>query len=93
MIYFLHDASNSQIKIGTSKNRETLDRRIKQLRTANPSIEILGTQSGDRFEESRIHRNFQNIRRSGEWFHLEPGNPLALYLDRTFGQTKTADRL
>ena len=83
MIYFLYDLANSRIKIGTTKSEASLARRLTALRTGNPAIELVYTQPGDRFEESRIHRNYGALRVVGsEWFVYHPRNPIGLYLAR-----------
>lgn len=71
MIYFIQNQATTDIKIGFTKDAETLSKRLKTFATGNPSgLSILHLQPGDRITEARIHRNYQNLRKdpAHEWF-------------------------
>lgn len=64
-VYFMQDGHHGRIKIGFSND---LEERLKDLRTANPDIRLLGSIPGDRTKETLVHRMFSKHRIEGEWF-------------------------
>lgn len=69
VIYFLDSPSHNLIKIGVASN---LDQRLAQLRGGSPvDLTLLGTI--DCFNhgalELELHRQFDQLRMRGEWFH------------------------
>lgn len=52
-------------KIGRSKN---VDRRLKDIKCGNPTVEIIKTYKGD--YENMLHRIFESKKVCGEWFAL-----------------------
>lgn len=53
-------------KIGQSKNPQ---KRLKTLRTANPSIGMICYGTG--ISENALHKKYAHLRVSGEWFDLK----------------------
>lgn len=68
MIYVLR--SSNGLKIGYSKNPAT---RLPNLRTGDPTLELLLTFPGDRKTEKAIQRALSSDRRDGEFFNDSPG--------------------
>ncbi len=68
-VYFIRDRGTGLVKIGVSHNP---DSRMKQLRTSG-DVELLGSFPGDVPEEAKLHRQFAEHRRHGEWFEASPG--------------------
>lgn len=62
--YILKDKSGFY-KIGRSKN---VDRRLKDIKCGNPTVEIIKTYKGD--YENMLHRIFESKKVCGEWFAL-----------------------
>ena len=70
MLYLIENTTNSQIKIGISKNPK---RRLKNLQTGNGDRLKLIAQfdvPNDRHFEKRLHRAFWQFRKHGEWFEF-----------------------
>lgn len=63
--YFIRDKYTGYIKIGKSIN---VDKRIKNFRTINPTIELVGVIDSD--VELELHREYEHKRQTGEWFNL-----------------------
>jgi hypothetical protein len=63
MIYFIEHAG--WIKVGYASD---VERRLKELRTANPSFARLGIMNGERGHEKTIHDSLVEFRGEGEWF-------------------------
>lgn len=67
MIYFI--GNDDTVKIGYSKNINTLKNRLTSIQTGNHTrIEILLLLDGDFDYEKTLHNRFKNYRTSGEWF-------------------------
>ena len=73
-IYFILNRDSNAIKIGHAKN---LEKRIKTLQTSSPakltlikSIQV-GSSSEAKELERSLHRKFNEIRITGEWFKAE----------------------
>jgi len=62
--YFILDGN--RIKIGVSLDPDV---RLKELKTGNPSIELIGSCPGGIELEKALHKEFVANRISGEWFH------------------------
>jgi uncharacterized protein (DUF3820 family) len=60
-------------KIGESSNPE---QRIKNMRTANPSIELITWGYGD--TEANLHQTYKHRKIGGEWFDLKKQNVKAI---------------
>src|SRR4030042_1877657 len=67
MIYFAQCSGGGPIKIGfTSREPEN---RVQDLQNANPyELVLLGTISGGKEEEAKLHGRFSDDRLRGEWF-------------------------
>ena len=64
-IYLIRDTIRGFYKIGSAKN---VDTRFKQLKTANPGIEIVCSYFSKVSDEKELHEILENVRVSGEWF-------------------------
>lgn len=64
--YIIEDKVHCSVKIGRTKNNP--EQRLLQLKTANPSIEILHVCSSKRFSEKQLHDMFNDYRKDLEWF-------------------------
>lgn len=67
MIYVLR--STNGLKVGHTTN---LKRRLRNLRTADPSLVLLFSFPGDRLTEKAIHQALQSDRKDGEFFRDNP---------------------
>jgi hypothetical protein len=67
MIYVLR--SQNGLKIGRAKN---IASRLRNLRTADPSLLLLLEFPGDAITERAIHRDLQADRKYGEFFNDTP---------------------
>ena len=69
-IYFVQARTSQSIKIGFSKRPEA---RLKALATGAPEpIELLGSIVGTPSAERALHKRFDHLRISGEWFENDP---------------------
>lgn len=69
-LYFVR--SGEYVKIGTCRSGR-LSKRLSELQTGNPQpLEFLGAVPCGPRDEWRIHREWQYLRTSGEWFHFTP---------------------
>jgi hypothetical protein len=67
VVYFIR--AGDAIKIGYTTN---LAARKRSLETASAvPLELLGSVSGDRREEARLHREWWHLHIRGEWFHAD----------------------
>jgi hypothetical protein len=70
MIYFIK-SNDGYIKIGFTENNP--EQRLRALQTGNPhKLEIIYTMSGTEDDERMLHRIFDSVRVSGEWFQGGP---------------------
>lgn len=75
-IYFLRNPENGLIKIGRTTN---LKKRIRQIELMeNTALILLRTMTGEKELEIALHRKFQEMRVSGEWF--KPGEELLNFI-------------
>ena len=69
MIYCLQSKLGEPIKIGYTKDKKTLTKRIKSIQTGYPYIlNILCTFNGDIYLETEIHQRLKSQKLIGEWF-------------------------
>jgi hypothetical protein len=71
-VYFVQDGGpGGHIKIGfTAGNPHS---RIAQFRTGNPRpLTLLASIPGGEAEEKALHKRFESLRESGEWFRSDP---------------------
>jgi DNA-binding XRE family transcriptional regulator len=67
MIYFI--GNDDYIKIGYSKNLNTINKRLPSLQTGCPFvIDLFLVINGDIKKEKELHSTFKNYLTSGEWF-------------------------
>jgi hypothetical protein len=66
---YLMESDNGLYKIGATKD---LKNRLKSLNSSSAKITCIHTIKSDDMlmAESRLHRNYKNERRYGEWFEL-----------------------
>jgi hypothetical protein len=69
--YIIEDRAHATIKIGKTKNDP--DIRFSQLKTANPSINLLHVFPSDQWSESDLHSKFNDIQKDLEWFFYTKG--------------------
>ena len=75
-IYLFESISEYQVlyKIGFTKNKNTLKKRVKQLQTGNPNkikmVEFFGSEHGRKLETT-LHNIYSSKRLEGEWFELD----------------------
>jgi len=75
-IYLFESISSyeTEYKIGYTRNKITLKKRVKQLQTGNPKkiqiINFFPTQHG-RKVETTLHNIYSQKRKEGEWFDLD----------------------
>jgi predicted GIY-YIG superfamily endonuclease len=68
-IYILKCNATGHYKIGSTKN---ISNRIKQLKTANSSIELIKTYPVENISvEKELHAVFENQNINREWFELD----------------------
>ena len=79
MIYFIQSGSNGAIKIGYTKNMDSLQKRIPHLQNGNPQeLNLLYTCEGKKEDEARYHQKFKKDKLKGEWF--KPSQELISYI-------------
>lgn len=72
IVYLIKDIDLGLYKIGATKH--TIDKRIKQLQTGNPSpIELIHTYyTNDHFKVERmLHNYYKDKKYNNEWFQLD----------------------
>jgi len=69
--YIIEDKAHATIKIGKTKNDPDL--RFNQLKTANPSINLLHVFPSDQWTESDLHEKFNDFQKDLEWFFFTRG--------------------
>lgn len=80
LVYFVQCRETGVIKIGTSTD---VSRRVAVLASqSNRDLQLLGTRSGGRAEERRLHRKFSKLRLRGEWFRETPELLAEIHGDR-----------
>jgi hypothetical protein len=71
MIYVIRAGNSMMVKIGFTKNNETLRNRLKSLKSSCPfKLEIEAIMEGGKIKESCIHSFCISRHESGEWFRL-----------------------
>jgi len=76
-IYLFESVSEYETlyKIGFTKNKNTLKKRVKQLQTGNPNkikmVNFFNSEHGRKIETT-LHNLYSTKRLEGEWFKLEP---------------------
>lgn len=69
------------LKIGYTQN---LSQRLHALKTSNAQeIELIGSFSGTKSDEKKLHQQFAHLRAKGEWFHAE--SEVRSWILKTFG--------
>lgn len=83
VVYFVKNGARDRVKIGFSEGHQ---KRIASLQGASADrLMLIGTVSGTRKTEIRMHKRFRAYRERGEWFRVE--GALATFL-KTFTKTK-----
>ena len=73
MIYFIQEEETSNIKIGYSKNIDSINRRVHDLQTGNSNcLVLLGYCNGTIENERYLHFAFRESNIRGEWFNIDP---------------------
>ena len=83
MVYLATDASG-MYKIGTSRDPA---RRIREMRTGNPTVELIAYGTGTSTEEKFLHEMYAKQNIEGEWFSLSDEDMLQLASDIEEGIT------
>ena len=67
VVYFIQEGSDGPIKIGYTSN---LKKRLESMQVGNSKeLNVLGTYSGGRKEESYLHSLFAIAQIRGEWYY------------------------
>lgn len=74
--YIIEDKAHATIKIGKTKNDPEL--RFNQLKTANPSIELIHVFPSEQWSENDLHKMFVDYQKDLEWFFYTRGLKLFL---------------
>lgn len=83
VVYFIKNGARDRVKIGFSEGHEG---RLASLQSASADkLTLLGTVSGTRKTEMKMHKRFAAYRERGEWFRVE--GTLAKFLP-TLSKTK-----
>lgn len=71
IIYIIRDTIRGFYKIGITRGK--LESRMSQLKTANPSIELVCNYIGSILDEQSLHAHLTQVGKhvGGEWFSLE----------------------
>ena len=73
MIYFIQNGKNGSIKIGYTKNKKSLESRIKTMQIGTPDeLILIGTIIGNKKDEYDLHKKFHVCQIHGEWFNPDP---------------------
>jgi hypothetical protein len=67
--YIYYAQNGDHLKIGYSKNPWS---RISELRTACPTLELVGLEKGNLQDEKDMHEKFSHLHHDREWFRMEP---------------------
>ena len=71
MIYFIRSIDSDFVKIGYTKDNNSLNKRLKSLKTSCPyKLVIEGKMNGSKLKERYIHSICIDKHESGEWFRL-----------------------
>lgn len=72
MIYVLGLGRTGYIKVGYSRNHDTIARRIKSLQTGSAlPLKLLHVEEGKRTDETILHKRLAEYRCAREWFYLD----------------------
>lgn len=90
VVYIIEALNSGNFKIGFSKD---VNKRIKQLQTSNANdLELYHCYESEFATtiEAKIHRTYQHLRLSGEWFSLNKDilNDIILDIDKTHKNLK-----
>jgi hypothetical protein len=70
MLYAI--ATNTHVKLGFSRTKEGVYKRLQAIQTGNPQqCTIAWIIDGDRSTERRLHQRLAHYRCHGEWFKVE----------------------
>jgi len=84
MIQFLRSGDDGNIKIGYTKDPETLKKRLDTLQIGAPDLlHIIGTAKGTQSDEKLLHRKFFVYQLHGEWF--QPDEALIVFINEFCG--------
>ena len=81
MIYFIQSGKDGPIKIGYTKDENSLHSRVGSVQCKTlGSLVILGAFDGDKKREKEIHVKFSMYRIGGEWF--EPNKNIIHFINQ-----------
>ena len=69
--YIMEDEAHATLKIGKTKNDPEM--RLNQLKTGNPSINILHVFPSTQYSETDLHQKFNDYQKDLEWFFYSKG--------------------
>ena len=74
MIYFIQAGDpNGAVKIGYSRTKDGVSRRLYALQTASfAPLKLLRVMNGSQRHERSLHRHFRELHIRGEWFKFDP---------------------
>jgi hypothetical protein len=71
MVYFIRQKGTNFVKIGTTKDRSNMYKRLCTLQIGNPfELELLCCTTGTTEEEFKLHEIYRRYHKQGEWFDL-----------------------
>jgi len=69
MIYFIQSGSAGPIKIGYTRDRDSIQKRMYHLQNAQPvELNLIFTIEGTKKDEANLHARFKKYHIRGEWF-------------------------
>jgi hypothetical protein len=69
--YIIEDKAHATIKIGKTKNDPEI--RLSQLKTGNPTLNLIHVFPSCLFSESELHKKFNDYQKDLEWFFYTKG--------------------
>jgi hypothetical protein len=94
MIYLISIDGIEFVKIGYTKDDQSMKVRLMSLQIGNPmALSVAHIEPGEQNLERRYHRLLRDVRKSGEWFYL--GNKLSKFIEnaKSFGLDSAIKRL
>ena len=72
MIYYVLAENTNRVKIGYTRDLESMKIRLSALQTGCPNeLKILSIENGGMQKEAMLHSLFSSLRTRGEWFRFE----------------------
>ena len=69
MIYFIRSGKEGPVKIGYTRDEQSILRRLAAIQVGNPEpITLLCFMDGEKTDEKKLHHKLKSHRVGGEWF-------------------------